>query len=101
MPKEATLYCLGILKGIYAFDKDSRTQYKELAVDAPGEYFAFILEDWRTLYKGKTPMVSIKDFLESNCPDWVCAVQRRRFPVGESPTRQIRSSRKQSEQLWR
>ena len=31
---------------------------------------------------------------------WVCAVARRRFPVGASPTRQ-RSSRKQPEQLWR
>jgi hypothetical protein len=24
----------------------------------------------------------------SECPRWVCAVQRRRFPVGASPTRQ-------------
>jgi hypothetical protein len=27
----------------------------------------------------------------------MCAVQRRRFPVGESPTRPTRSSRKQPE----
>ena len=69
MPKEATLYCMGILKGIYAFDKASKTQYKEWAVDAPGEYFVFILDDWRTLYKGKIPMASMKDFLATNCPD--------------------------------
>jgi hypothetical protein len=75
MPKEATLYCMGILKGIYTFDKDSKTQYKEWAVDAPGEYFASILEDWRALYKGKIPMASMKDFLATNCPDWVCAVK--------------------------
>jgi alkanesulfonate monooxygenase SsuD/methylene tetrahydromethanopterin reductase-like flavin-dependent oxidoreductase (luciferase family) len=31
----------------------------------------------------------------------VCAVARRRFPVGASPTRRIRSRRKQSEQSWR
>ena len=30
-----------------------------------------------------------------------CAVARRRFPVGASPTRRIRSSRKRSEQSWR
>jgi trehalose 6-phosphate synthase len=30
-----------------------------------------------------------------------CAVIRRRFPVGASPTRRTRSSRKQSEQSWR
>src|SRR6202011_4131167 len=26
--------------------------------------------------------------LLARCPSWVCAVTRRRFPVGESPTRQ-------------
>jgi hypothetical protein len=31
----------------------------------------------------------------------VCAVTRRRFPVGASPTRPDRSSRKQPEQSWR
>ncbi len=30
-----------------------------------------------------------------------CAVQRRRFPVGASPTRRTRSRRKQPEQSWR
>jgi len=71
MLKEAALYCRGILKGIYEFDKNSTTQYKEWAVDAPGEYFAVILDDWRKLYKGKLPMVSMKVFLETSCPDWV------------------------------
>jgi hypothetical protein len=32
---------------------------------------------------------------------WGCAVTRRRFPVGASPTRRHRSSRKQPEQAWR
>src|SRR6266446_3932365 len=27
-------------------------------------------------------------FLNRRCPLWVCAVERRRFPVGVSPTRQ-------------
>lgn len=70
MLKEAAFFCRGILKGIYEFDKHSTTQYKEWAVDAPGEYFAYILDDWRGLYKGKLPMVSMKDFLETSCPDW-------------------------------
>ena len=71
MLKEATFCCQGILKGIYEFDKHSTTQYKEWAVDAPGEYFAYVLDDWRKLYKGKLPMVSMKGFLETSCPDWV------------------------------
>ena len=66
MLKEAALYCRGVLKGIYKFDKDSSTQYKEWAVDAPGEYFAYILDDWKKLYKGRLPLVSMKGFLETN-----------------------------------
>jgi len=71
MLKEAAFFCRGILKGIYEFDKHSTTQYKEWAVDAPGEYFAYIMDDWRELYKGKLPMVSMNNFLKTSCPDWV------------------------------
>ena len=71
MLKEAAFYCRGILKGIYEFDKHSTTQYKEWAVEAPGEFFAYVLDDWRELHKGKLPMVSMKGFFETNCPDWV------------------------------
>ena len=38
--------------------------------------------------------------ISSECPLYVCAVTRRRFPVGASPTGN-RSSRKQPEQSWR
>ena len=41
--------------------------------------------------------------LDLGC-EWLhsaCAVQRRRFPVGASPTRRHRSRRKRSEQSWR
>src|ERR1700686_4464522 len=31
---------------------------------------------------------SASDLDPTKCPRWVCAVTRRRFPVGESPTRQ-------------
>ena len=83
MLKEADAYCRGILKGIYEFDKHSTTQYKEWAVDAPSEYFANILDDWRQLYKGSLPMVSMKDFVETSCPDW-----------GEWAVKSVRSSKR-------
>ena len=33
LPERASAYCLAILQGIYDFDTDSSTQYKEWAVD--------------------------------------------------------------------
>jgi len=35
LPERASACCLGILQGIYDFDEESSTQYKEWAVDAP------------------------------------------------------------------
>jgi hypothetical protein len=48
--------------------------------------------------KGASAVVAVNG---SEGPQRVCAVTRRRFPVGASPTRRFRSSRKQSEQSWR
>ncbi len=70
MQKEAELTCLGILKGIYAFHKESSTEYKKWAVDAPGEYFAMILVDWKSLFRGRLPLQRMREFLETHCPEW-------------------------------
>lgn len=82
MSKEGMLFCQGILKGIYDFDKDSSTEYKDWAVDAPCEYFGIVLDDCKKLCKGRTPLAGMRDFLETHCPDWykwaVKAVDSRR-----------------------
>jgi hypothetical protein len=70
MQKEAELTCLGILKGIYEFHKESSTEYKQWAEDAPGEYFAMILNDWGKLFKGPPPFQRMREFLENHCPEW-------------------------------
>ena len=70
MLEEAQLTCEGLLKGIYNFDKESSTEYKEWAVDAPGEYFGLILDDWKKLFKGQPPLSGMKEFLHTHCPDW-------------------------------
>lgn len=69
MLKEAELTCQGILKGIYSFDKESSTEYKQWAVDAPGEYFRVILNDWKKL-QSRPPVLIMQKFLEAHCPDW-------------------------------
>lgn len=70
MLKEAESICLGLLQGIYNFDKESTTEYKQFAVDAPGEYFGVVLDDWKKLFKSRPPLSVIKNFLQTHCPDW-------------------------------
>ena len=71
MFKEADLCLKGILKGIYDFDRKSSTEYKDWAVDAPGEYFGLILDDWKKLHKGRQAIDDMRKFIEKNCPDWI------------------------------
>ncbi len=70
MTPEARSYCEGILRGIHDFHKDSSSEYKDWAVDAPSEFFGEILEKWRSLFKGRPPLLEMERFLHSHCPDW-------------------------------
>lgn len=70
MLQEADLACQGILKGIYDFHKDSSTEYKQWAVDAPSEYFGVVLDDWKKLFAGRPPFLRMTAFLQTHCPDW-------------------------------
>jgi hypothetical protein len=42
MLQEAKLYCMGILKGIYQYEEDSESEFKDWASDIPGETFGYI-----------------------------------------------------------
>jgi hypothetical protein len=70
MLQEADLACQGMLKGIYDFHKDSSTEYKRWAVDAPSEYFGVVLDDWKKLFTGRPPFPRMTAFLQTHCPDW-------------------------------
>ncbi len=69
MDKEAKAYFMGILKGIYRFEKESTSEFKDWAVDDPKEYFKSALDEWK---KQKDPgdIAEIEDFIRKNCPDW-------------------------------
>jgi hypothetical protein len=66
--EQASACCLGILQGIYNFDKDSSTQYKEWAVDAPEEYFGQVADAWENICHGKPPLSQLESFVKEHCP---------------------------------
>ncbi len=70
MSTQARSYCEGILKGIYNFHRDSATEYKDWAADVPGEFFGRVLDQWKSLFKGRLPLLEMEKFLHAHCPDW-------------------------------
>jgi len=69
MHQEAKLYCMGILKGIYQYEEDSRSEFKDWAVDVPGESFGYILKAWGMKSNDKDKR-EMKDFIKKECPVW-------------------------------
>jgi hypothetical protein len=47
MRQEALYLCMGIVQGLYVFEHESKTQFKEWAVDMPLGYATEALEKWR------------------------------------------------------
>ncbi len=70
MHNEAKKYCVGILKGIYQFEKESKSEYKVWAEDAPGEYFGQVLSEWKEGCKNPKDVKEMEGFVKKNFPDW-------------------------------
>jgi len=69
MLREAKLYCMGILKGIYQYEEDSESEFKNWASDVPGESFGNILRKWGKNSNNKVKK-EMKEFIKKECPDW-------------------------------
>lgn len=64
MPKESKLYCIGVLKGIYKYEQESKSEFKGWAVDVAMECYGFLLDEWRRKSKSKD------DLLKKECSKW-------------------------------
>ena len=69
MHQEAKLYCMGILKGIYQYENDSESEFKNWVSDVPVESFGYILSEWGKNSNNKRKK-EMKDFIKKEFPAW-------------------------------
>jgi len=62
--QEATEYCKGVLKGIYQFDNDSSSEFKDWAVDTPGECFGYLEETFNKRCKDSKSLKLLSQFIK-------------------------------------
>lgn len=70
MEQEAKTCCLGVLLGIYRYDHESSSEFKDWAVDIPSNCFARLLDDWREKCKNPALHAELADFISEDCPKW-------------------------------
>ncbi len=71
MHREAKSYCMGVLKGIYMYEHDSKSEFKDWATDFSGEYFRTLLDEWKKRSKKKSDIKEMDAFLTEECENWI------------------------------
>jgi len=70
LAEEAKLHCMGILKGIYKFEKEAITEFQDWAVDDPHDNFRHTLEEWRKRNKDPKDLEEMDEFIKKSCTEW-------------------------------
>jgi hypothetical protein len=70
MEHEAKICCMGVLLGIYRYDQESTSEFKNWAVDIPNNCFERLLDDWQKKCPTKSLQTEVVDFARENCPGW-------------------------------
>ncbi|MBC8344157.1 MAG: hypothetical protein H8E61_09265 [Bacteroidetes bacterium] len=70
MDKEAKKHCMGILKGIDQFEKESESEYKDWVTDIPREIFEKVFDEWKEHCANQNDIKEMKKFIKKNFPGW-------------------------------
>jgi hypothetical protein len=66
LPAVAKAYCIGIIKGLRKFDKESYSDLKDWFVDEPSEYVYTVLDEWKKGNPDKKDIREVMSFVESD-----------------------------------
>jgi len=47
LPAAAKTYCVGIVKGLLKYEKESSSDFADWVMDAPGEYISRVVDEWK------------------------------------------------------
>jgi hypothetical protein len=70
MHEEGTIHCMGVVLGIYRYAHESKSEFKEWAVDIPIDCAGALLTDWRERGQDSASLVAMDAFIEKRCRKW-------------------------------
>ncbi len=70
MGEQEATYCMAVILGIYRFEHESKSEFKQWAADAPAEFASNLLEDWRSRNPEQAAIDAMDAFIRKRCPKW-------------------------------
>lgn len=69
LDQEAT-YCMGVLLGIYRYERESKSEFRSWCEDIPDLYADHLLNQWQERNKGTAAITAMHNFIRESCPEW-------------------------------
>jgi hypothetical protein len=76
MADEAMYTCLGILSGLYRFEAESASEFKDWAADLPGDYGIVALEEWQKGHPPQATVRKLRGLIKDRVPRWAAGLLR-------------------------
>lgn len=70
MTEEAVTSCRGVILGIYRYQHESKSEFREWSVDIPIECAGDLLSRWRERGRNSAPNTAMDAFIRDRCPNW-------------------------------
>ena len=74
---EAT-YCKGVILGIYRYQHESKSEFRDWAADIPIECAGSLLSDWRERSRNSNSARAMDEFIRERCPKWAKQLLRKK-----------------------
>lgn len=70
MAKQDLETCMGVVLGIYRYEKESDSEFKDWCVDMPAECAGCLLDEWRKRNRAASATTAMDAFIRQRCPNW-------------------------------
>ncbi len=70
MPEPEATYCKGVILGIYRYERESKSEFREWSVDIAAECAGFLLDNWRERNPERGSVNAMHEFIRERCPEW-------------------------------
>jgi len=70
MNVEANRMCMGLLLGLYRFDHESTSKFKDWAPDAPSGFAWVVVDAWKAGAPSRADVKAVKAFIENKLYGW-------------------------------
>jgi hypothetical protein len=71
MRAQANQMCMGLVLGLYRFESESKSTFKDWAADAPAEFAGVVIDAWKEGSPGRKDVREVKAFVDEELGGWV------------------------------